>query len=377
MIPEFRFETVGEVREGDMFPILYNIYKQSISGVLVVESDGFEKRLTIEEGKILFAASDRQEDALGNFLLNRGHIDEEMFDRAGRHMSEHNTRFGRALIELGYFHYDQIWTWVPENLKSIVYSFFEIQSGRYRVLAEPRKDVENIALDLDILSVLVQGIRNFKSESFLKQTFEDIGHLFVCHTKLMTQLALKPYESHVFDLVTRESQLDRILKWSELMEIDTLRFLYLFLVMEIISTRRCTEKPDTIPEPDIEPVAVRSSSFSSFDEALRYYNMKYELIYKVMLKEIGPISLSLLSKAVEDIMENLPAYFQKARLNPSGGLEEDTLLKAVWYHDFDQHVGEFLRGLEEILYTEVYTVKKHLGEEYEQQVLKWINGIGN
>ena len=49
----------------------------------------------------------------------------------------------------------------------------------------------------------------------------------------------------------------------------------------------------------------------------------------------------------------------------------------MWYHDFDEHIGEFLRGLEEILYTEIYAVKKHLGVEYEQQVLKWISGIEN
>ena len=94
-----------------------------------------------------------------------------------------------------------------------------------------------------------------------------------------------------------------------------------------------------------------------------------------MLKEIGPISLSLLLKAVEDIMENLPSYFRKIQLNPDGTINEELILKSVWYHDFDEYIGEFLRGLEEILYTEIYAVKKHLGVEYEQQVLKWINGI--
>ena len=76
-------------------------------------------------------------------------------------------------------------------------------------------------------------------------------------------------------------------------------------------------------------------------------------------------------------MENLPSYFQKIQLNSDGRIDENTVLKLVWYHDFNKNIGRFLRGLEEILYTEIYTVKKHLGIEYEQQVLKWINGIGN
>ena len=153
------------------------------------------------------------------------------------------------------------------------------------------------------------------------------------------------------------------------MEFDTMKFLYLFLVLEILSTQKKAEKPQVLPEMETYS---RPSIFKSFEEALQYYNRKYEIIYKVMLKEIGPISLSILLKAIEDIMDNLPSYFQKVRLNPDGKVNQEPILKSVWYHDFNQHIGDFLKGLEEILYTEIYAVKKHLGVEYEQQVLKWM-----
>ncbi|MCP4149009.1 MAG: hypothetical protein GY757_14775, partial [bacterium] len=91
----------------------------------------------------------------------------------------------------------------------------------------------------------------------------------------------------------------------------------------------------------------------------------------------GPIAHSLLLKAIEDIMENLPFFLQKMQLNSDGRIDDEALLKTLWYHDFDKNCGEFLRGLEEVLYTEIYAVKKHLGMEYEQQVLKWISGIGS
>ncbi|MCP5051420.1 MAG: DUF4388 domain-containing protein [bacterium] len=371
---QFHFSTVGQIGEGDIYPILYHLYKESISGILVVETGTGEKRLVIENGKIVFASSNRKEDAFGHFLLEQGLIDDKIYNKTSQYMTTHNKRFGRALIELGYFHYDQIWTWVPNHLKRIVNSFFNIHSAGYRVLTQPLEDVENIILDLDILSVLVEGIRKFEAKPFLEDKFKNVRRLFVRNSRMISQLDLKPYEIHVFDLVKREPELEKILHWSELLEFDTLRLLYLFLVMEIISTRRTVEKPDTLPEMDYKP---RLSTFTSFDEALRYYNLKYELIYKVMLKEIGPISHSLLLKAVEDIMENLPGYFQKVQFRSDGSIDEEMFLKNVWYHDFDEHIGEFLRGLEEILYTKIYAVKKHLGVEYEQQVLKWINGIGN
>jgi len=366
----------GPIKEGIIFSILYYFYKKSISGTLVVQGENCEKKMFIEHKKIVFAASNGREDAFGSYLLKNELIDNDIFQKTSQYMSNKDRRFGRALIELGYFNYEQIWTWVPNHLKSIVFSFFDIQSGTYRILIEQNHEKENIVLDMDILSIILEGIRRLKSRQFVEKIFENIKELYVIDSKTISQLDLKPYEIHVFDLVRRGNELKDILKRSELLEFDTLRLLYLFLVLEIISPQKPAEKVKI--SSDNEPLsAVNTSTFHSFEEALRYYNMKYELIYKVMLKEIGPIALSLLLKAVEDIMDNLPTYFRKIQLNPDGSINGETLLKSVWYYDFDQYIGEFLRGLEEILYTEIYAVKKHLGVDYEQQVLKWINGIGS
>lgn len=370
---DFHLALEEELTEGDMFSILYHIYKDLLSGLLIVKTEGHEKKMVIEDRKITFAASNREEDNLSSYLLKNNLIDKKMYNKTNQYMTKHNKRFGRALVELGYFNYDQIWTWVQDHLKTIVFSFFGITSGTYRIQADHEKNLENISLDMDILKVIIEGMRSFKSKEFLEKKFENTEHLYVVNAKMMAQLDLKPYEIHVFDLVKGESRLSEIIRRSELMEFDTLKFLYLFLVLEIISTQKKTEKPEALPEMETYS---RPSTFTSFDEALRYYNLKYEIIYKVMLKEIGPISLSILLKAVEDIMDNLPPYFQKMRLNPDGKIN-DEILKSVWYHDFNQHIGDFLMGLEEILYTEIYTVKKHLGVEYEQQVLKWMKGIEN
>ncbi|NIM11818.1 MAG: DUF4388 domain-containing protein [Candidatus Aminicenantes bacterium] len=370
------FHREGEFNEGDMFSILYHIYNHDISGVLVVQSNDFEKKMVIRDRKIVFAASNRKLDSFGDYLLGNNLITKDIYRAAGQYMSENKKRFGRALIELGYFTYDQVWTWVPNHLQSIVFSFFKVKSGTYRIMEEHQEDIEteNILLDMDILAVIVEGMRQFKSRIVVEKRFEAIEELYICNTNthLLQRLDLKPYEIHVLTLVQQESKLEAILARSELLEFDTLRLLYLFLVLEIVSSQKNAgikpSVPSTIP---------RLSTFNSFEEALKYYNMKYEVIYKVMLKEIGPISLSLLLKAIEDIKDNLPSYFQKIQLNPDGTINEELLLKALWYHDFDQHIGDLLRALEEVLYTEIYTVKKHLGVEYEQQVLKWIRGIGN
>lgn len=368
------FPPEGILKTGDIYFLLYHMYKHSISGMLTIETENYEKQLVIEDRKIVFAASTLEEDAFGKHLLKHKIIDRATYEKTSQYMTTQKVRFGRALIELGYLSYEQIWTWILDHLKTIVFSFFDIETGKYRLLPEHESDIENIVLDMDIIDVIVEGIRRFKAEEFLANEFAEIQHLYVNNARIPAQMKLKPYETHVFDLVKRHPDLKDILKCSELLEFDTLRYLYLFLIVEAISTKRGVQEPDS---PSLVEDAVGANAFASFEEALRHYNMKYELIYKVLSKEIGPISLSLLLKAIEDIMENLPSYLQKIQFTPDGRIDEDMVLKLVWYHDFNRTIGNFLRGLEEILYTEIYTVRRHLGVEYEQQVLKWINGIGN
>ncbi|HLP58362.1 MAG TPA: DUF4388 domain-containing protein [Candidatus Deferrimicrobium sp.] len=368
------FPPEGILKTGDIYSLLYHIYKHSISGLLTVETGEYQKQLVIEDRKIVFAMSTCEEDTLGKHLLKNKIIDLTIYEKTGQYMATQKKRFGRALIESGYFSYEQIWTWILDHLKTIVFSFFDIENGKYRLQPEHGSDIENIVLDLDIIDVIVEGLRRFKGKEFLAKEFADIQHLYVRKAGMPVQMKLKPFEMHVFELVKRHPRLTDILQCSELLEFDTLRLLYLFLIVETISTEQGLQEIN--PPAPLEDV-VGVNAFASFEEALRCYNMKYELIYKVLSKEIGPISLSLLLKAIEDIMENLPSYLQKIQINQDGRIDENTILKLVWYHDFNRTIGDFLRGLEEILYTEIYTVKRHLGADYEQQVLKWINGIGN
>jgi len=384
------FSLEGKIEEGDIFPVFYHIYKNDLSGILIVRYGDCEKRIFIRDRKIIFATSTRREDSFGDFLLRKQLIDRPTYNTAIQYMLKSKKRFGRALLELGLFSYDQIWTWIPNHLKAMVHSLFHIKNGSYRMSVKEEADIgiENIVLDMDMLSVLVEAAREYEAKTYMEKKFEEISNLYIwnAHAPLVNHLELKPYEIHVFDLVRRWSKLEDILSHSELLEFHTYRILYLLLVLEIISTNPNiqTPQPDSFPEmenpdADIYPShpTGRLSVFNSFDEALKYYNIRYEMIYKVMLKEIGPISISLLTRAIEDIRDNLPTYLQRVQLKPDGTIDEGLMSKALWYYDFNRHVGDFLRGLEEVLYTEIFAVKKHLGVEYEQQVLKWLKGIEN
>ena len=136
----------GELKEGEIFSILAYIHRNTISGLLVVDKGKCQKKLVIEDRKVVFAISNLQEESFGNHLLKNSVINQSIYDETNRYMIENKKRFGRALIELGYLNYEQIWWWIQDHLKAIIYSFCEFDSGSYRIRIDTDRDIENIVL---------------------------------------------------------------------------------------------------------------------------------------------------------------------------------------------------------------------------------------
>lgn len=371
----------GELKGLELPLILYNISKKSISGILEVSTNKTVKKIIIKNSKVIFAQSNQKEDSLGSYLHRENIIDDTKLEKASDYMEKKNIRFGRALIELGYMVYDDLWLHIQSHLKNIIFSLLYYSEAHYQIITDIENNDENIILDSDILSIIIEGMRYFSDKKMLYQQLKNIQNIYLYKPEIVSSLDFKPYEIHILNLVRRESSVKEIIKRSELLKFDTLRIIYLFLVLELISPEkieplRKVKMPissiyDRVSDAPVDGPAV--STFVSFDEALKHFNLKYELIYKVLSKEIGPIALSIFQKAIDDIAEKLPFFFKKISLNSTGSLKEEPILKSVWYYEFDEYIGDFLKGLEEILYAEIYAVKKHLGIEYEQQILKWIN----
>ncbi len=139
----------------------------------------------------------------------------------------------------------------------------------------------------------------------------------------------------------------------------------------------CDRKQPPAASPRPALIRQQPTTFTSFEETLQYYNARFEYIYRVLSKEIGPVAHSILFDAITAIMESIHPCFQNLEIRSDGRIDEKSIMKSVWYENFNENSNEFLRGLEEILYAEIYAVKRHLGKEQEKLILQWIRECGN
>lgn len=366
----------GSIRGVELLPLYFSLYREKLTCTLIITSDRFERRIYIVDGKFIFASSNAVDDSLGCFLMRNSTIDEETYQKTSRYMKEKKVRFGRALLEMKHIDYDQLWFSVKNHMREIIFRTLQISRVDYRIVQDQYEIEENITLDTEIPEILADSMRLVENQQdFLNSFFEDISNLYIRDNAMAEKISLREYELHVLALVKRGSDLNKLFEQCELLKNDTVKILYLFMALGIVSTDN-SHYEEAVPEDEPEDeagVTPSSTSFKSFEEALNYYNRKYEMVFKSLTKEIGPIAYSIISRALDEVTETLPGTLKKVTLCYDGRIEEEPILKAVWYHDFDKHIVEFVRGLEELLYAELFAIKKHLGPDYEQQILRWIN----
>ncbi len=367
------FPLSGKLEEISLPRILNHISRQYMDGELRILSGDECVTAAIQDRMVRYVCVKGANAPLGTWLLNRGELDESELHQAREIMEKKGVRFGRAMMLLGKWTPVILWERVTLFQAESLYHSFDLCDGTYEMVTDAKPERENITLDLSLHRIIAGGVRRMRNMAIVRREMAGVERLYPGRTRMPVDFEIQAHEHHVQELVRRETEISRIMSESELLPDETLRVLFMLLAAERISIH----PPE---EPDMERApgkTVTASTFNSFDDALKYYNQKYEMVFRVLSKEIGPIALSILQKAIQGVMDDLPSCFRKVTLRSGGGLEEDPILKSVWYQDFDRTIGEFLRGLEEILYAQIFAVKRHLGVEFEQQILTWLNRIDN
>ncbi|HNX98137.1 MAG TPA: DUF4388 domain-containing protein [Candidatus Aminicenantes bacterium] len=373
------FSPCGNLAECDFAQVLRSAGERQVSGRLRIAVESFEKSVHLSENRVLFTTSSVPEDHLGNYLVRCGVIDQEVYAQSSRYMLEKKIRHGRALQELGVLNGERLWTSVIAHMKQILFSLLPLTRGTYEFYPGETGENENIRIDESIPDLILEGVRTIRDERFLTHAFLEAGDYYLCRPESEWPCRLKPHELHVVQLVRRHVHFTEIVKRSELLPRETLKTLYLLRALGLISATPPDVSQAVSPVASALPVAEGKPRplFSSFEECLRFYNAKYAIIFRTLSKEIGPVALTILHDAIRGIQGSIPAYFQNFQLAADGTIDEKSIMKSMWYLSFADNVAAFLTGLEEILYAQVYAVRKHLGAEFEQQVLQWIQESGN
>jgi hypothetical protein len=347
----------GQLAELPLPEILQHLRTSKSTGILSLVSGGARKALYLKEGRVVFASSNLPNDRLGEILLHEGKITVEEYESSIKAISK-GKRQGKVLVEMGALSPKDLWEGVQFQVKEIVYSIFQWENGQFHFEESSLPEKERITVDLDIVDLILAGIRRVDASGPIQAHFPE-GDSLLERVPGVTA-ALEPYESHVLNLVDGERSILEISRESEIGDNETMKVLYVLIwtgLVRLKGKKVYALDQDFVPEDTLYTV-------------LNSFNQMYGYVFRYMVREVGPIAENVLEKYLGGLREARKDVFGGVKLQKDGTLDQAVVERNLNKFPEEQRRGLLVDGLNELLYAELLAVKRTLGAEHEANIIR-------
>ncbi|MBN2070968.1 MAG: DUF4388 domain-containing protein [Candidatus Krumholzibacteriota bacterium] len=115
----------------------------------------------IKDGELIYATIDTRKKKLGQFLIEKGYIDQVKLDEAldeykhGKGME----RIGNILIRHGYLDFESLQNAMQEQMKEVVYEVLTWKTGQFVFFNKVTPEHEDIFLDIKMDYLILEGLK--------------------------------------------------------------------------------------------------------------------------------------------------------------------------------------------------------------------------
>ena len=156
----------GNLKHYRLPDVLTGISRSKKTGIIEITSGSTVKKIYIEKGDKIFAASNNEDDRLGEYLLKKGTITIEEFEQASYLIAKNGDRLGKVLIDLAYLTPTELFQAVQDQIEEIILSLFSIEEGTFEFKEGPLPTNEVITLKISSANLIFKGIK--KIENFVQ-----------------------------------------------------------------------------------------------------------------------------------------------------------------------------------------------------------------
>lgn len=153
----------GNLNQHSLQQLLASFSKDEKTGVVTFTKDDASKDIYFNNGSIVFASSSITTDRLGDFLLRRGELSEEQYEKSAKIYEETGKRKGMILVEMGYLSPKELVSAIRHHIMEIILSLFEWEEGHFKFKSSPPCE-EVITLDLPVSDLISAGSLRIEKE---------------------------------------------------------------------------------------------------------------------------------------------------------------------------------------------------------------------
>ncbi|OGD11779.1 MAG: hypothetical protein A2Y86_06355 [Candidatus Aminicenantes bacterium RBG_13_62_12] len=351
----------GRLSDIPLPQILHRLWLQKKSGILVVSGGREEKRLCLIKGLLALDRESLDEPRFLKHLGARGLITPARTRRLQSRTVDESEPLVKVLSRQEIPDSALLWRELEAYFLASLAEMFEWADGRFEFLPASSQDFDLLLTGMSTPDMVLEGIRLMTRlkgmEEWLAGAKDPWQAFFPAH---LGPAALQPHERYLLNLLSEGRTVEEVLSQSYLSRRDTIKALFALACTGLAGP--AAARPHLKTPADF--------SFTDYDKILVHFKHKASVIFRYVSKEVGPVAMSIMSKALDEVNGWLGPGLPKVTLNPDGCPEVKALLRG--------HIGLFreedgknlFRILDEILAAEVLMVKRTLGHEHEAALVR-------
>lgn len=237
----------GNLRDFNTTQLLNLIHLARKTGTLTVESRNGTARLCFKDGKLIFAALDRQDGRLVDVLIRAGKLQPEQLKGLDLARLQDDKVLGLKLIEAGYVTQQDILNSLRAQMLDVVYRLFSWNEGVFRFEPDLQVLQNRIPVPIDLENIIMEGARRLREVERLKEELPDldIPVRLTSRPEAIRKVQLSAEEWRVISQVNGRNTIEQIMRRLNMDEIQIRRIIYGLLQAGLIELG--TPPPATPP----------------------------------------------------------------------------------------------------------------------------------
>lgn len=347
--------------------LLLSLWEGKHSGRLWLKNGEVEKTIFFLKGNLALTESSLPRGEFKTKLIENNLIPGSRAEEIFLLAENDNISFARALIEQQALSPAQVWEGMTELWLDGLFAVFDWTQGLFLFDETAVPAGSEVLRTLNSLEFAFQGLRRMTNFDLIRASlpveFETLQLLFPDHADL---LRLAPHERYLLNLLRSASRLEDLYRESHLGKVETQRVLYSFLQLGLVGPAQGRNKPRSQPE----------RLAGETEKVWAEFNDKCSYVYKYISKEIGPVGVNVLEKAIDEVRARFGPPLQNLELRADGRIDLRPMPFLPYPLSAEDSRRLFLRLLNEILVAEVLAVKKTLGNAHEATLIRNLERIG-
>jgi len=234
-----KFEYRGDLAVTPLAEVLATIHGYRVPGIVKVSANGRARRIVVEDGSVIFAASNEKEHGLTAYLLHQGTLDAETAREVEARQARDGLKAGQVLLQMGVVTPERLNAAIAGQVREVLLGALEWEAGDVVFEIGAPRTSDFVRMDIPLPDVILEGIRRAANVKRLIQRLGSAQGILQRTPGAALDLFTEP-ERMFFDSVDGKTPLQQLCSRGPGGLAENARLLYAFFCFGLLRRARTT-----------------------------------------------------------------------------------------------------------------------------------------